>query len=654
MTFLTPWSAIAAAALALPVLLFLYFLKLRRFPLRIPSTLLWRKSIEDMQVNAPFQRLRITLLFLLQLLILALFIAALGQPVIMGESAAGMRMTILIDRSASMNAREPGGATRLDRAKAAAMEVIDRLGSAENPSQAMIIAFAASPQVVSGFDGDKRALREAVESIAPTDEPANLAAALELADAFAGASEEVDSLPVVAVFSDGTVAPPADSSVTDGFAVRAEAVRYVRIGAAEGAASENAGIVAISARRRFDDPDHIDLFLGLINSSPQPLETVITVRVNETPVAVRSISIPAATDIGPGEAPASFDLDLSGGGLITAMLGTPDALATDDIASVVMPAAQAPAILLVAPQAQPDLFVLGLLESAQPRILEVRSDAWYEQRGVSGETDDAAFDLIVFDRVSPPRLPAAPTVFFGALPPGVAAAGESETSTRATRMLSWDRAHPLMQHVELDALIFEGFYAFEIPAETARQVVELAIGPAGPVIGALQGRDASHVFIGFELKRSNWPADVSLLVFLKNVLDQALGLRGSGESISFQTGDVARVRVVPGVERVMLKGPSTVAIEVAGRSHITLPVFRRSGVYAAEGAEEPLNQIAVNVANAVESDIRSREDIFINAQTVTGGDANDTAARELWPWLVAAALVLLIFEWLVYAAKSRG
>src|SRR5215212_6342629 len=98
----TNWQAGAlAAGIVIPALLVLYFLKLRRREMTVPSTLLWRKAIQDLQVNAPFQKLRRNLLLLLQLILLALLLLALSRPVSNVNAAPGKTAVILIDRSAS-------------------------------------------------------------------------------------------------------------------------------------------------------------------------------------------------------------------------------------------------------------------------------------------------------------------------------------------------------------------------------------------------------------------------------------------------------------------------------------------------------------------------------------------------------------------------
>src|SRR5690349_23565078 len=94
------WVAIG---LVPPAIFALYFLKLKRQPLEVPSTYLWTKVIEDLHVNSLWQRLRQSLLLFLQLLLVGLAILALLRPGWLGESLTGQKFIFLIDRSASMS-----------------------------------------------------------------------------------------------------------------------------------------------------------------------------------------------------------------------------------------------------------------------------------------------------------------------------------------------------------------------------------------------------------------------------------------------------------------------------------------------------------------------------------------------------------------------
>src|SRR5688572_3441054 len=158
-TFLNPWMAAAAAAVAIPSLLILYFLKLRRRELAVSSTLLWRKAIQDLQVNAPFQKLRRNLLLFLQLLLLALLCLALARPVANYQPGAGKMTVILIDRSASMATTDPelNGKTRLDEAKRRAKDLVETI---DRNASAMVIAFDQSAETVQPRSEERRVGKE--------------------------------------------------------------------------------------------------------------------------------------------------------------------------------------------------------------------------------------------------------------------------------------------------------------------------------------------------------------------------------------------------------------------------------------------------------------------------------------------------------------
>src|SRR5690348_3515905 len=138
--FSTPLGGVDWGVLAgIPVaIIALYFLKLRRRPVQVPSTLLWRRSLEDLHVNSLFQRLRRNLLLFLQLLAVLLAMLALTCPRVKGTTTQGQRFVLAIDNSASMSATdvEP---SRLARAKAEARKVV---ASMDADDLAMVIAFS--------------------------------------------------------------------------------------------------------------------------------------------------------------------------------------------------------------------------------------------------------------------------------------------------------------------------------------------------------------------------------------------------------------------------------------------------------------------------------------------------------------------------------
>src|SRR5689334_3620649 len=143
--FATPLGATAWIVLAgIPVgIIALYFLKLRRRPVQVPSTLLWKRSLEDLHVNSLFQRLRKNLLLFLQLLAVCLTMLALTAPRIKGSAGQGQRYVIAIDNSASMSANDVKP-TRLARAKEDARKLVSAM---ESDDLAMVIAFSDRAKV---------------------------------------------------------------------------------------------------------------------------------------------------------------------------------------------------------------------------------------------------------------------------------------------------------------------------------------------------------------------------------------------------------------------------------------------------------------------------------------------------------------------------
>src|SRR5262249_14526314 len=118
-------SALLLAGLALPIVVF-YILqnRLRRLPV---STLLFLPQIfEETKPRSLWQRLRHLISLLLQLAFLALLVFAVADPIFRWQQARARRMVLIVDNSASMNARDVAP-SRLDAAKGQGRRLIDGL-----------------------------------------------------------------------------------------------------------------------------------------------------------------------------------------------------------------------------------------------------------------------------------------------------------------------------------------------------------------------------------------------------------------------------------------------------------------------------------------------------------------------------------------------
>ena len=102
MSFLAPWGLLLGA-LAAP-LVALYFLKLRRKRVEVPSVLLWQAFQKSERLATPFQRFRNNLLLWLQLLALALLVLAFARPYLQTDVPVARSVVLVVDTSASMGA----------------------------------------------------------------------------------------------------------------------------------------------------------------------------------------------------------------------------------------------------------------------------------------------------------------------------------------------------------------------------------------------------------------------------------------------------------------------------------------------------------------------------------------------------------------------
>lgn len=703
MTFLTPGIAALAAAIAIPALLILYFLKLRRRDVEISTTLLWKKTIQDMQANAPFQKLRRNFLLFLQLLILGAALLALAQPQMKSEMGVQNRHLIVIDRSASMSTEDATDSrdrtvSRLDAAKERALAIVDGLrepgplSGASGGEQAMVIVFDSSAKALQSFTHDKNLLRAAINSINPSDAPSSIDEAFRLVRAQAPRPLRTEvnettgelqtwELPpepagTIHLFSDGRL-----RDIESAQPAREDVVIFHALGRPD---TGNVGITSLRAGREFEDPNQLSIFVGLQSTFQEARTVDVELRIDDTVVAIRPVQLAAAAAAAPQSEPAEgepvvqaprpapaiggtvFRMNRPQGGLVTINVSPADALATDNAAFLVVPPAKRLAVAVVTTG---NMFIAAALESLPLAKLDILTPQQFERtRGRASEA--GLYDVIILDGYLPTMpsgtespLPPGRFLIFNAVPTGPMGLVERDRAEQFSFFVNWSRDHPVLRGISLDPIEIVRPRRVALPPDSAARV--LAATDSGPGIIELAAADSRAVVVPFDVSESTWPFNIAWVVFMA----QAVGYLGDDDAElgqSLQPGTVLADRIPPGADEARVRTPIGAITDLGSPGpdgRIVYGPLDRTGFYRLSwrGAAGPrdgelggrsVRPFAVNLLDAYESDVGAVEVLpmvtgdVAARRTEAGGRAE--SFRRLWPWLLLAALGVMVAEWWVY------
>lgn len=682
MTLLAPIAAIVAAAAGGSLLLLMYMLRLRRRPVRVSSIMFWGDPPKDLEANVPLRMVRPAWTLLLQALAIALLALALGRPAINADAPSSDRLYILIDQSASMGARDAvGGRTRHEAAQQEALRTIAGVGGLGG-ARAMVIPFASRAASATPMTSDRGVLAAAVRALAPTDEGGDLGAALKLVAALvaseAGEGAAASAARVI-LLSDGAFATNAAGNLS-GAALEFRPITT----APAGSPPDNLAIAALAAQRDPADPSRVRVFIRLISTRAEPTPVAMLLTVDGQELARRAVLVPAARGTpalgsvegaapsapaapatapsptpgtsSPGEQAISLEFVRAEGGILRAGIDRRDALDSDNSAAVVLPPVRRPTIVVVAPE-EPEFFLVSVLQELAPGRVSVLDESTFHSPAGSERLLQA--DLVVFDRVRPDTLPDAPSLSFGAgLPaPGPDAPPDPSSRqepTRPTGASQWDRTHPALADVSLDALLVSAPLRLN-PRDAGGgtpHTRELASGRDGPLILETRTGANRRIVVAFALRDSNWPISVGFPIFLASAVDYLVYGGDPGRALAFRagepisggtlTGDLSAVSIVATDEQGREAARGTGSLSLA-----------HAGVYTIRTRGADPVPIAVNLGDEFESLLGAADRVAIAGEEVSGV-AGAPRPRELWSWFVLAAAIVLAIEWLVYLGVARA
>lgn len=678
----------AAGATALTAL---YLLKLERRRLVVPYVRLWARVLGEQRTETLWRRLRRWVSLLVQLLILGLLVAALGEPE-PARGTEGRTIALVIDASASMQATDVaslGLGSRLDRARQAARELAMGLGPAD---RATVIRLDGQPLALGGLTADEQDLGQRIDGITSTDGPADLEAALRLAaDVLRGHPH-----PMVVLIGDGAwprevlervrfgtpgpasaqvpptttpAATPTPSRRLDAIDLAGIDLRYLPVGAS----GDNLGIIGFSVRRYRQNRASFEVLVEVQSFATEPTRARLEILQDGEVIDVEPL------ELKPGEQVQRVLPDLAGvttgpgaGTRLEARLspapsgppGPPspsgaapparrDFLPLDDRAYAVLAPRPKERVLLVT---SGNLFLeAALLLNENAAIDKVAPTAYAPAQA-------ARYDVVIFDGVTPPEPPATAALYLD--PQGPASPFRIVRDEPAVLVTDVAERHPIMRWVTLRDLNVKRSSVFALaPGDVA-----LVSSLRAPILVAREraaGR-SRQLALGFDVRHSDLPLRVAFPVLLVNALDW-LGEAPAGEDEApLRSGRVWRL---PGPRPEGDADPThTLRVrDPEGRLH-RVPVVEgfghfqagRAGFYEVDvpgqsgGKSEQGRRflaVAANLADAAESAIRP----VPAGELVVGGQRLGPPegfvrrpARAWWMIFLLLALVLSLIEWVGY------
>ena len=632
-----------------PALIALYVLKLRREPVTVSSTYLWRRTIEDLHVNSLWQKLRQNLLLYLQLFLVGLLMLACLRPGWKSRALIGKRTIFLLDNSASMNATDVAP-TRLEAARQQIDNLITQMHTGD---VAMLVSFSDQARIAQRFTSDRRQLRRKLQEIKPTNRGSNIGEALRVAAGLAnpGRSSEAgtadvqtaDPLPAdVLIFSDGKLQGEPTFSWGN------LQPRFLQIGTP---APANVAITGFSAAHSPNQPDKSIILAEIRNFGPEAVDTDLSLYLNDELIDASAVQIEAGSTQG-----IEFSLLVAGSCWLRAELSTNDHLALDDSAYLALNTPRLAKVLLVTSGNEPLELTLMTSDSQKLAKLDVENPGLLGTAEHVQNAQETAYDLIIYDRCQPAAMPKANTVFIGSVP--LSQDWLAGKEHHAPQILDVDTAHPLMQYVALGDVQIAAGHALEFPPG-GRVLFDSNVGP----VCAIAPRDVfEDLTLGFEIlgvaesgemyANTDWHIRLSFPVFFRNVLSYLGGSNLKTAQIQLRPGNTASITAPPEVKQLKVVSPSgkTIHLERKDKAAFLFHDTAELGTYKLyEGsADQPTQLLTVNLCDPRESDL-APSDVVKTAWNEVEAQTNwEIARQEVWRWVLLVALLILLAEWWIY------
>jgi len=649
MNFLNP-SALWLLS-AVPVLILVYIIKTQHEERRISSTFIWKRSEQLIKKKMPWQILRRSILFVLQLLTVILIALIASRPT-MQVNGKGEEWILILDGSASMKT-QTDGSTRFERAVSEAEALIADMGYG---NKATVIYTGERTAYMINRSDSLSQVTATLEALTCSDYAGDFDTALNLARLI----QQENPYAKIYYFSDKNYTDTSDVTVIN-------------------VALENEWNVAVKSLSVTEESGNA-VFMATVTSYGKDATVTTALLINGNVVCAKAVPCKAGepTNVYFTASDMSSPVKAGSFSLAEVYAEAEDGNVSDNSFYLCETVKTEKKVLLISSQ---PVFLQNLLVAfddykvtAYQTVADaLRSMVDHDDPEAELPTTVSGYDLYLFDGVLPETLPTDGVVWiFGvkdmpeslSLPLSAEAetlkttdenGNETDTGLVAGNYLSFaadtgEAAYAAMtRFYEASHIAVKSLYPYE--AGSAWQTI-LKCGE-WPAVLVPSSYDSRMVVFAFDLHNSNLPLLVDYPELFADMADYCF-VKMLDES-EFELGDAVTVTRLPKAESVSLTHPN-------GETFVLLPVdapraftVNEPGLYVinqkvrVSGRATEQNFAFYVHTSAGESDTGFNGGALYTVDDIGAPDVGEgNGAVEIWLYLAIALLIVMMTEWWVY------
>lgn len=614
--------------ISVPIVILLYFLKLRRQTIKVPSIILWRTAVEDMKANVPFQRFRKSLLLPLQLLFLLSAILGLARPAYVYKSRLGRHTVLVIDVSASMQSIEKEQSL-FKMAQNSALEMVEEMP--EN-GQMMLVKGSLHPSIILPFTQDKSKLRNIIENISPVDTTSDIEKAIDLA---LSSCQEIQGAKIIVLTDRNAIAQPEIPTQIN------SSIKYIRYGEK----NQNIAITRFDVSRSQTHRKKYQIFVEVQNFDEKPHDVIVWLLIGGYRIQSDSANLKGDEY---KEFVFNFKDSRFDGKVLEIRLETEDSLSVDNSVYSIIHRFEKQRVLVVS-----DTHNLFL-----EQVLLTNPDVELHQIQPEQYIGTAGYDVALFYKVVPDKIPDGNVLFV-----------YPEKSLPFMRIISKDenvsvvnanQAHPIMRDVDLANLKVKKSLVYEMPPWG----IPLVESTSSPLIWFGKWRKRKGIIFAFDAFAFDLQFSQPLVMRRSFPILMAQSLQWLGEAnraISpdqTKAGSAVEISIpyFNEVDKIVIDAPGgNKHILSANESSVVFDDTRKTGIYQVHADNQLIGKFAVDLLDEDESDlIRTSKPKQLVKNLASNLSSTKKSYHEVWHYLAVIALATLVLEWWIYHRQMLG